>query len=586
MSSTQKPTQSQAAGLNLLLWSDDKKGPALENPLPSEVTSKGKLEKAPSEPDHLWDEGGDPNALNRQRWGVIVPQGAAGKRLLEIAKPLIDLRQQQQGGKPVKTYECPPQLDMAQAALWRKQNLDTGTDLKLELPRYQLILGNLDQVPLSIQQVQQSDGFVGRLAFDNEQGYEAYIAKVIKSETTPSTQADARLLFYTVHDGTSATFAGHQALIEPGVALAQKYKDRGDFAAREVLKLGNEAFPDPQELLQLTNMSEPGLLFSLSHGLGLPKTEWRTEAEQRLRQGAMSFGRQYITASDIANRPFLPGGIWFMLACFGAGTPDVSSYRHWLQSLREVGQFGDGVDSVLRCLPNDKDRPFIAALPQAALANPNGPLAFMGHVDLAWTWSFQERDTGQALARPAKFINIMWSLLKGDRAGVSFRELMIYFGSTNTELTSLYDRAAAQASMGLGVPAGAKDPDQARRGHLWMLRQDLAGYILLGDPAVRLPLMAPAPFVMPATPTQAVAQAAVTSPKLSAQSDAEARAALGMAPPAALPIDLENLEEAIAHLTLGESLNELATKYKIDRVDLKRLAKIYTEGGRNALKNR
>lgn len=581
MSTPQNPQGTQ--GLELLLWSEDKKGPALENGLSSDATSRASLEKAPAEPDHLWDEGGDPNALHRQRWGVIAPEGPVGDRLLELAKPLIDLRQQQQG-KPVKTYRCPPKLDMAQAAVWRKQNLDTGTDLKLDLPRYQLILGNLDQVPLAIQQVQQSDGYVGRLAFDTEQGYEAYIAKVLKAEGAAPTQTDARLLFYTVHDGTSATFAGHQALIEPGVALAQKYKDRGDFAAREVLKLGNEAFPDPQELLGYANMADPGVLFSLSHGLGLPKTEWRTEAEQRARQGAMSFGRQYIHATDIANRPFLPGGIWFMLACFGAGTPDVSGYRHWLESLRDVGQFGANVDSVLRCLPNDNDRPFIAALPQAALMNQNGPLAFMGHIDLAWTWSFQERDTGQALSRPAKFINIMWSLLKGDRAGVAFRELMTYFGSTNTELTSLYDRAAGQ-----GQVLGGKDPEQARRGHLWMLRQDLAGYILLGDPAVRLPLLAPAapaPYAMPATPTQAVAQAATTSPAVSAQANAEARAALGLPPPAPLPIDIEELEEAIAHLTLGESLNDLATKYKIDRVDLKRLAKIYTEGGRNALKNR
>ena len=33
----------------------------------------------------------------------------------------------------------------------------------------------------------------------------------------------------------------------------------------------------------------------------------------------------------------------------------------------------------------------------------------------------------------------------------------------------------------------------AKRSHLWMLRQDLAGYILLGDPAVRLPLQPAAP---------------------------------------------------------------------------------------------
>jgi hypothetical protein len=36
-----------------------------------------------------------------------------------------------------------------------------------------------------------------------------------------------------------------------------------------------------------------------------------------------------------------------------------------------------------RMLPGERTRPFIAALPKAVLANPEGPLAVMGHEDLA-----------------------------------------------------------------------------------------------------------------------------------------------------------------------------------------------------------
>ncbi|MCA9538982.1 MAG: hypothetical protein KC620_08835, partial [Myxococcales bacterium] len=39
--------------------------------------------------DHLYDKGGDPNDLSRQRWGVIAPAGARGDRLLALAAPLI-----------------------------------------------------------------------------------------------------------------------------------------------------------------------------------------------------------------------------------------------------------------------------------------------------------------------------------------------------------------------------------------------------------------------------------------------------------------------------------------------------------------
>ena len=60
--------------------------------------------------------------------------------------------------------------------------------------------------------------------------------------------------------------------------------------------------------------------------------------------------------------------------------------------------------------------------------------------------------------------------------------LLRFFDQTNVELTSLYDQEARQRSAGQPVQV-----DPARQGHLWMLRQDLAAYVLLGDPAVRLP---------------------------------------------------------------------------------------------------
>src|SRR4029079_18135998 len=44
-----------------------------------------------------------------------------------------------------------------------------------------------------------------------------------------------------------------------------------------------------------------------------------------------------------------------------------------------------------------------------------------------------------------------------------------------------------------GAGGDAMDAAQRTRlGHLWMLRQDLLGYVLLGDPAARLPLTPPA----------------------------------------------------------------------------------------------
>ena len=198
----------------------------------------------------------------------------------------------------------------------------------------------------------------------------------------------------------------------------------------------------------------------------------------------MSFGRaSHLAARDLAGHTFAPGGVWFMFACFGAGTPTRSRFHHWLAQLAAAGQFRGRPDAVLASLPRGDQRPFIAALPQAALASPNGPLAFIGHLDLAWTYSFMESEDGKQRRRPEKHYNVLKSLCRGDRVGVALQEIERFYNDKNQALTDLYDLAEESALRGA--------PDSRHRAsisHLWMVRQDLAGYILLGDPAVQLPL--------------------------------------------------------------------------------------------------
>ncbi|AUX29113.1 MULTISPECIES: hypothetical protein [Sorangium] len=550
--------------LHLLLSHHDTGEPVLSQGLPEGASAPAERPADLPGPAYLWDEGGDPGDLEAQRWGVIAPEGPAGDRLLEIARPLLDARREAQGGHEIKVFRAPAKLDMAGASRWRKEVFDRGADLAVDLPRYQLILGDLDEVPLAIQQVQGGDGYVGRLAFPDARGYEAYIHKLLRAERHPSAAREARSLFYTVHDGTPATALGHKALVAPGTELARRRQGAGQFPAREILELGSPRAPSPSELLDAVSSPDPGVLFTLSHGAGAPAEGWRSASEQREGQGAMMFGKEgRLAGRDLGERPFLPGGVWFMLACYGGGTPDSSAYRHWLERLRQAGEFGGEATAVLKALP--RAAPFIAALPRTALANPDGPLAFVGHIDLAWTYSFEERDGGKSpVARPARFVAVLRSLLRGDRAGVAFRELTRAFQQANLELTSLYDREAQ---------LGAHTRDNARLGHLWMLRQDLAGYVLLGDPAARLPLA-----------RGAVAQPAATPAALATPAAAPSAPATPPALAEELPLELETLEEAIGHVLIRErSTKEIAAEYKLDLGLLKRLADAYRKGGRAAL---
>lgn len=519
------------------------------------------------DPLHLWDEADSANNLESQRWGVIIPEGPEGQRLLQVIDPLVKARSAAQGGRQVTVYTTPAKMDSAQAVDWKRKLFDSGKTTSQDLPRFLLILGDLDQVPLSIQQVQSADAFVGRLAFDDDQGYAAYVDKLLTWEKQRSALTQARSLMFTVHDQTAATDSGYRSLVAPGLEVQRAQKGAGQFNASEILELGAKDVPSPNELLAAGDRTDPAMLFTLSHGLGAPRAGWRSQEEQRRIQGAMSFGSEgRLTAEEFANRQFLPGGVWFMLACYGAGTPETSAYHKWLSELQTVGQFRGQPDSVLAGLPKAGDRPFIAALPKAVLKNPKGPLSFMGHVDLAWTYSFAELDSGKADSKPGRFMDILRYVLRGDRVGVAFHELLKFFGRTNTYLTSLQSNDS-------GVKPG--DPKLAAQlGHLWMLRQDLAGCVLLGDPAAQLPIQ----------------------PKVAANEEKSTQQLVdGLFPfkinipptpsnPAdALPLPIERLEEAFAQLFNGEGVKRVAPDYELDKNTLQRLFETYRRGGRRAL---
>jgi hypothetical protein len=74
-------------------------------------------------------------------------------------------------------------------------------------------------------------------------------------------------------------------------------------------------------------------------------------------------------------------------------------------------------------------------------------------------------------------------MIRGSRAGVALEALLRFYRETNDTLMASYQLEADARVQGRADPT-----DREERGHLWMLRNDLRGYVLLGDPAARLPL--------------------------------------------------------------------------------------------------
>jgi hypothetical protein len=489
--------------LDLFLSHADTHAPVLAGGLPP-ASAREAPGPARHKESHLADHGGLPDALPDQRWGLVVPRGDAGKRLLELVDPLKKKRAEDQGAEVV-VYEVDPDMGPEEANAWIDRDYRDRVDrCEDDLPRYLLLLGGPDAVSWDLQQMLGSKAFVGRLAFTGEQGeidgagYDAYVDKVLCAEraSPAATGPGARAIFYTAQDGSNAVAQGREHLMVPSVAATRDLARKGKIDAAEVVEIGcGDAHPSLDDLLDQADAllaqagrAEPGVLFSITHGLGAPTQGWRSPAEQRALQGAMkiSSSNDRISAADIQGRRFLPGGLWLMFACFGAGTPARSAYAPWLERLTAQGLFCAPTGSVLAALPRRGEKPFVAALPQKALASPDGPLGVIGHVDLAWTWSFLADVVAAggrgARGRHERFVGILRAALRGQRFGVAHGALAHFFGEINQDLATLYDESAP-------LRGRADDPARlARRADLWMQRQDLAGHVLLGDPAARLPL--------------------------------------------------------------------------------------------------
>lgn len=487
-------TPTEDSDLQLLLTDAEEMLPVLEGGLsPAALHELPTPGRAPRGKDslELAAPDRDPNDLPAQRWAVVAPAGEDGDRMLDAIRALIDHRQAQQGAAP-RLYRVDPGMDAAAAIRWRNDVLRDEDVPEDERPHYLLILGDLDRVSLELQHVLAGAALVGRLHCPTLKGYRAYAEKVVTRERAEPAPR-GRALFYTVQDGTTAIQTGYTHLVEPCMTMTRSWVDDGKLDLGGVVEVPYSDW-SPDEMLGQVGADEPSVLFSLSHGIGAPRKGWRTPDHQRALQGALSMGLEKpLSADTVQQTAFLPGGVWFCVACFAAGTPDASAFHPWLSLLADHGGDRQAARAVLQSLPTGDQRPFVAALPQTLLANPNGPLAVVGHMDLAWTFGFT--DPLNKKSRASRMFSTLRALLAGSRVGVALDALMHVYRETNDDLTSRYQLQRDALSRNQPDPV-----DPRALGRLWMQRNDLRGYVLLGDPAARLPVASDQPALQDRRP--------------------------------------------------------------------------------------
>jgi hypothetical protein len=215
----------------------------------------------------------------------------------------------------------------------------------------------------------------------------------------------------------------------------------------------------------------PALLFAASHGLSFPYTP-RQDApaalRQRQAQGALvcaEWDRKTLPVpleacldgALIDARFDLRGLLVIAFACYGAGVPADSRFAAYAPDLPA------------RLAGSD----FTSRLPQRLLQR--GALAFVGHVDKSWGYSYIEPGVGADI-KP--FSSLVHHLFAGVPVGQAFLLSMI------EAYLDLHLRLTGEGGLFSKWDAG-KGGKKAIV-DAWLARADARAYIVLGDPAVRI----------------------------------------------------------------------------------------------------
>jgi hypothetical protein len=329
-----------------------------------------------------------------------------------------------------------------------------------KLPYYLLLVSGPDEIPYRFQYELDVDYAVGRLYFETTREYADYAAAVVTAEAGPA--GPRRAVFFGARNrGDRSTMLSADHLIKPLPGLVAA--DTPGWAIETVV--GEDA--TKKNLLEVLGGDRtPSVLFTATHGAVLPAGD----KLQGRRQGALIcqdwpgpvvwrkpfLDDFYVSGDDVAADAKVKGMIAFFFACYGAGTPQLDDFGH-----------GDGVRRPLA--PHD----LVAALPRRLLGLPGGgALAVVGHIDRAWSYSFQWGRAGDQLDI---YHSTLTQLLSGIPVGAALEVVNQFYASIATLLIGELE----------DIKFGKVADDMELAG-LWTANNDARNFVILGDPAVRL----------------------------------------------------------------------------------------------------
>jgi hypothetical protein len=425
-------------------------------------------------------EGVDPNDLAQAGWAVVFPAVAddpdAAERqaaIREALAPLLARRRAQATAGGADLYrEYTGQLGYqdgeSKQQYLRRLGAGPGAAKPTKVPYYLLLVATPDEIPYRIQYQLDVHYAVGRIAFDTVEEYARYAQGVVDAETGRIERPRRAAFFGVANPGDAATQLSADHLVLPlAEHVGGRYADRGWAVARH---LGEDATRG--RLVELLR-DAPALLFTASHGVGLPSGNH----SQRELQGALVCqdwagpGKpvardHYFAGADLPADADLRGMIAMIFACYGGGTPTRDEFTQ--RALGEV--------KAAQLAPS----PLVARLPQRMLANPaGGALAVVAHVDRAWGSTFLWMDPkgkGQTMKHLDVFESAVDSLLAGKRLGYAMEAFNLRYAELAADLSERIEQ----------IQLYDEHYEDSELAHMWLYNSDARNYAVLGDPAVCL----------------------------------------------------------------------------------------------------
>jgi len=412
-------------------------------------------------------EGIDPKKLDEAGWGIIFAHDA-DPAIKEALGDLIALREEQ-AGPYFRLYEGPDGYRRGKdtkSDFLARHGAGPGPADPNAVPYYLLIVGSPEDIPYIFQYQLDVQYAVGRICFDTPQEYANYASSVVAVEKGEVKLPRQVGFFGVANDDDIATQKTTDLLVEPLCRLLKETHPDWEYTPF----LRGEATKAQLGRL-LGGDQTPALLFTGSHGVEFPLGDER----QLPHQGALLCqdwpgpeqwrGRGpipqelYFAGDDLGDEAGLLGLLAFYFACYGAGTPLNDEFSK--QAFRERTAIAE--------------HPFVAGLPTRMLGHPRGgALAVIGHVERAWSYSFDWPGAG---AQTVVFQSTLERLLNGHPVGSAVE----YFNERWAELATVLSSELEEIEFG-------RQFDPYTLAEMWTTNNDARSYVVIGDPAVRLPV--------------------------------------------------------------------------------------------------